>query len=508
VDSNPGSHQDCPKSTENPAPLRLVDVMSSDMLRLVETKGSILKYAALSYCWGPCKAAGTRTSNVEERMISFSLASLPRTLQESIVIARTLKIPYIWIDRICIVQGSGEWATEAGKMMSYYANAYLTIVPVACSSAQESFLGLHQRWVSAMLPGFWVGEPEREMQLNHPTWNHVETEVDLSAWNERAWTFQERRLSARSAFFGRNGIRFECRCAAFEQYNFRNRAQQNAEVFLPLPHSRSSEWNTLEMVRIKWYNIVTQYVERHLAFESDRLIALSGIAEQFGMLFGGQDEYISGFWKNDLCHGLCWRFWKGFSWGLRDAASLQKSPSFPSWSWCAMRRPVTWADGTGSIPCAQLLEAVKPSDPTSTAAIQGETVKLVLEAWTFSPAILTQNIPNELDIHVRLDAEEEPTEDLSALGECIAVVLSAYLPDGADEQVWRASPTEMLHEVYGLIVQKAGSLHGGVEEHIRLGIFEIICDGMDSPGLGEDSKSRAESLYRQVYASRCALALV
>ena len=209
--------------------------MSGDTLRLIDTQGLTLKYAALSYCWGSCKAGGTRTSNVADRMVAFRLSSLPQTLQDSIVLARTLKIPYIWIDRLCIVQGSKEWATEAGKMMSYYANAYLTIVPIVCSSAEQSFMNPPQRWVSERLTGFWSGRSERELQFNHPAWDHVETETDRSAWNKRAWTFQERRLSARSVYFGRNGIRFECRGAAFEEHNFYDSVQQNHEVFLPLP---------------------------------------------------------------------------------------------------------------------------------------------------------------------------------------------------------------------------------------------------------------------------------
>ncbi|KAK5270626.1 hypothetical protein LTR96_003903 [Exophiala xenobiotica] len=507
ADTKSSAHTNCPKSKENPAPLRLVEVMSGDTLRLVETQSSSLKYAALSYCWGSCKAAGTRTSNVAERMVSFKLGILPQTLQDSIVIAHALKIRYIWIDRLCIVQGCGEWAMEAGKMMSYYANSYLTIVPVACSSAEESFLGQRQQWVSERMTGFWVGKPEREFQFNHPHWEHVETEVDRSAWNERAWTFQERLLSARSVFFGRNGIRFECRGAAFEEYNFHDPAQQNPEVFLPSPNTQSSEWDSLEKVRGKWYNMVTQYVERHLAFETDRLIALAGVAERFGILFGDQDEYLSGFFKNDLSHALCWRFWKGYSRSLEEGISLTKSSSFPSWSWCCMKRPITWTDGTGSIPCAQLLEAVKSTPDKCDPAVQGETVKLVLEAWAFPAAAVGQSVPDALEFNVRLDTEEEPTEDLSVLGGDMAVVLSAYLPDGMDEQQWRGSKATMLHEVYGLIVRKAGSQHQGIEEYTREGIFEIVCEHLDAD-VGEDSKQVTELFYQQIYASRCAVALI
>src|SRR5437764_2661962 len=100
-------------------------------------------------------------------------------------------------------------------------------------------------------------------------------------------------------------------------------------TFLTSPNHCSPEWDNLEKVRSLWYLMVSEYVERQLTFESDRLIALSGVAQKFGILFGGRDEYITGFWKNDLCHGLCWRPWIGWSRKLRDTWSLTKSLSFP-----------------------------------------------------------------------------------------------------------------------------------------------------------------------------------
>jgi hypothetical protein len=135
----------------------------------------------------------------------------------------------------------------------------------------------------------------------------------------------------------------------------------------------------------------------------------------------------------------------------------------------------------------------------------------VLEAWAFPAAAVGQSVPDALEINIRLDTEEEPTKDLSVLGGDMAVVLSAYLPDGMDEQQWRGSEATMLHEVYGLIVRKAGSQHQGIEEYTREGIFEIVCEHLDAD-VGEDtsttSKQVTELFYRQIYASRCAVALI
>ena len=158
-----------------------------------------------------------------------------------------------------------------------------------------------------------------------------------------------------------------------------------------------------------------------------------------------------------------------------------------------MKRPITWADGVGSIPCAELVETVKPLDE-ATLAVKVEAAKLVLEAWVLQAGMLARNLPDVLAIHVRLDAEREPSEDLGVLSGYTAVVLSVYL-EGGDEARWVASRTSMLHEVYGLIVSQAGSQHNGVEEYTRVGMFEILCD-MDVEQEGKASRWQSPTISK------------
>lgn len=152
VDSKSSEHVGCSKSKENPAPLRLLEVMDGDTVRLVETEGKTLTYAILSYCWGGSQAledVKTRQKDIATRMTGFPLCSIPQTLQDSIIVARRLKIPYIWIDSMCIVQDSDkEWRTESRRMMSYYENSYLTIIPVLCTNADQGFLGPRPHWIA------------------------------------------------------------------------------------------------------------------------------------------------------------------------------------------------------------------------------------------------------------------------------------------------------------------------------------------------------------------------
>lgn len=56
---------------------------------------------------------------------------------------------------------------------------------------------------------------------------------------------------------------------------------------------------------VLWYRILNEYSLRQLSFESDRLDAISGLAERLSRITG--DEYIGGMWKSNLLECLQWR---------------------------------------------------------------------------------------------------------------------------------------------------------------------------------------------------------
>jgi hypothetical protein len=159
-------------------------------------------------------------------------------------------------------------------------------------------------------------------------------------------------------------VGWDCRGATDEELNQRESGQEDAKNFLGSSGHFPPEWDTLESARYKWYQILSEYVERHLRYESEKLVALSGFARKVGILFDNNEEYISGFWGNDLYHSLCWRFWSERLELPRGKAmwKMIKSLFFPSWLWCSMGRPIMWTDPTGFIQCADLYGDVKSSD--------------------------------------------------------------------------------------------------------------------------------------------------
>ncbi|KAH8599532.1 heterokaryon incompatibility protein-domain-containing protein [Bisporella sp. PMI_857] len=125
------SHLDCQRPPLSLLPTRVIDVGSDyqrECPKLLECGGQTGSYIALSHCWGSGRHFTTETSNISERMKGMTWGSLPKTFQDAISITRKLKIRYLWIDSLCILQDdSADWDKELSKMSDIYKNSYLTI---------------------------------------------------------------------------------------------------------------------------------------------------------------------------------------------------------------------------------------------------------------------------------------------------------------------------------------------------------------------------------------------
>lgn len=128
-------------------------------MKLEKMDGQRVAYAALSYCWGDSPGLElnkTTMENVTSRLDPFPLDKLPLTLQEAVRMTRSLRIKYLWIDALCIVQDcQEEWKSEAQKMMKYYAAAYVTIVPLMSDSADTGLRMQSDRRYYGTFTGPW-----------------------------------------------------------------------------------------------------------------------------------------------------------------------------------------------------------------------------------------------------------------------------------------------------------------------------------------------------------------
>ncbi|KAJ4212990.1 hypothetical protein NW759_011251 [Fusarium solani] len=483
-------HSECSYPGTIAAPLRLLNISDEKMIRLEETNNRDIPYVILSYCWGPAKVvfdARTVLANLPERLSGFRTDTLPQTLQDSIALAHRLGASHIWIDALCIVQDSGEWIYESMRMMQYYEMAQFTIVPIDSSGAEKGFLRNRPPWAEDIIQ--WKGSLSH-LQFSFPSFKSVEEAgpATSSPWASRGWTFQERLLSSRLVFIGCDEVKFRCR-AGWGKHASRTpiTLESLGSYFLPLSPTYaadSNDWNSVEMIRDKWYQILSEYSQRSLTQQSDKLIALSGITSKINQLLGKHEKYLDGHWESDLWHGLTWRRVP-----VRGKPSWPtvKSEEFPSWSWCCMNQPLVWQDGTASVDDIRLIEVVRQGTGTD-----GKVKKLIVGGWIF-PIRLLAEVPDDLEVDFYLDSLSDSSGDLVKQDAVQVVLLKAYL-DGDDKEDWLKTPAAKPHDVCGLIVEPTDDRHEGYVVYRRLGIVDIL------PGWDfnfSSSESTAGSLFYQ-----------
>jgi hypothetical protein len=119
---------------------------------------------------------------------------LTKNFQQAIEVARFLDVGYMWIDSLCIIQGSTEdWKREATKMHLVYRNSYCNIAIV--DAGDKNGGAFRDRVPENILPTLYLPKAELPMFGGKKAWRVVlkdmwETELLQSFLYVRAWVFQ------------------------------------------------------------------------------------------------------------------------------------------------------------------------------------------------------------------------------------------------------------------------------------------------------------------------------
>ena len=120
-----------PKTSSTTLPARLIDVGLDDthIPRLVDTAGQTGCYVALSHCSsGSRKSSETRltVSNMSRLQQGIEPSEVSRSVSDAINLTRSLRMRYLWIDALCVVQGDLDGLSQ---MSDIYRSAVVTVVP-------------------------------------------------------------------------------------------------------------------------------------------------------------------------------------------------------------------------------------------------------------------------------------------------------------------------------------------------------------------------------------------
>lgn len=342
-------------------PTRILD-LSNERIRLQcdFDRISNLEYLTLSHVWG--KDPSRQLRLVEDRVAEFQEEILDSGMShiyiEAIRITRALGFQFLWIDSLCIIQDSEEdWTREASRIAAVYGNATCTLSYIFPPEGPferprkdpRNSAPCILRQPSDMSKGIYVGH-------RFPT---TCDGLDLRRYPlfKRAWVMQERLLSTRTVYLGLENLVWECcqllsdelfgseglsawptfAATPFTKADFATKAGDIAITTAEEP-ARSDQGGGIESSPkffYSWNRLCTKYSGLQLTKESDRSIAIAGIAEAMHKAHGL--TYLAGIWKEDFQFGLLWNV-SSLSWGLERRFD-KHSCDIPSWSWLS-RSPV------------------------------------------------------------------------------------------------------------------------------------------------------------------------
>ncbi|KAJ4987408.1 heterokaryon incompatibility protein [Stagonosporopsis vannaccii] len=355
-------HMDCMRRRKGVSkaagfvPTRLLDISGAPetAVLVIETAKTTVQgpYCSLSHCWGKPDFVQLRDNNRKSYMtdgVPWSL--LTNNFKQAIEIARFLDIRYIWIDSLCIIQGStADWGREASKMHLVYRHSYCNIA-IADSIGQYGG-AFREREPLDVSPVKYIPRDGSSMfsgrnwrALSEDLWAR---ELLQSSLYTRGWVFQERMLAPRILHFARSQVFWDCpslsACEALPaglprpmdkiagpDRHWRGRLQESGD-------SHDLAGPNDQPLSVYWQTAVRNYTSCDLTQRSDKLIALWGIAKLIKDDMGV--EYGEGLWEDNLEDQLAWRVAEC---KLKERP-VTKKRKIPSWSWASMDGEIIVAD--------------------------------------------------------------------------------------------------------------------------------------------------------------------
>lgn len=358
------SHFQCnlPKISTSYRPTRLLKLDNPHTFHLVlgTECPPTLRYVALSYCWGQRPVESLLRllqSTVEDLSQEQPVENFPMTFRDAINVAQHFGVNYIWIDRLCIFQDSPkDWKREASTMQDVYRNALFSISALGAKDDQDGcFFERDPAKVAPTIVRFKMTEDgeKKAFRLGSEKGGSWRLFFENEPLVQRSWVVQERLLAPRTLHFGSKQVFWECREASYCEmhphgvYNFKHddddegggtqEADRNPKhpflwkQLLDAPN-RMRASDPYERLFADWNMLIDYYVSRELTVPSDKLVALSGLANnmkaELQQLRPGPHRYVAGLWEETLMETLMWNVVSPARRALQYRA--------PSWSWACL----------------------------------------------------------------------------------------------------------------------------------------------------------------------------
>ncbi|KAI0458969.1 heterokaryon incompatibility protein-domain-containing protein [Xylaria acuta] len=351
-------HESCRADEKNLwLPTRLLDlhpslsakgairVIRTDDLPAIDRLNGV-QYLTLSHTWGQLGPTRLTMSNMRDMAEGIKIMDLPRMFRDTIQIAQRLKIRFLWIDSLCIIQDSpDDWANECSAMDKVYRHGICNIS--ACNGKDSAASLFAARAPQAGAPIVFTQKYTDRVVRFSVIPDYVDLVRRHANLYSRGWVFQERLLSPRIVHFA-HFLSWECHaCLITEMYD--ESVTPHRLRFPQLPASErgwvfaneSSEYPTHAA---RWWRLVQIYTRAKLTYQNDKLIAVAGLARAFSSVI--REPYYAGIWGGaDLILSLLW-----ISWPRLSVESMpQTAYRAPSWSWASVEGEVYYEPSSRSV---------------------------------------------------------------------------------------------------------------------------------------------------------------
>ena len=404
-------HPQCPNSTTARLPARILDIgtVLNDIVRLKTTSNEEGQYACLSHCWGQTPTLALTRSNLSSFHQEIPWDSLQSVYTDAIAFCRLLGIRYLWIDSLCVVQDSNsDWEHESAEMHSYYGNS---IVCIAATSAATHDSGcrshpstiIHEGTDPNGVPYHVYARPV----VPHITDTGYSEQLRIFPLLQRAWVYQERRMSPRILHITDREIFFECNsmtsceCGGSDkpEVNSRGVWTKARESYFTSHRNITKSQDPNFQIQFEWWSFVYAYSHLNLTKLSDRLPALSGLAQMAHRRREAHHvptgRYLAGCWEGSIINDMAWAIGPDLrrdvepGWYFETPRKLPPFPHSramcpkpaeyiaPSWSWASATERVDYPPFAHPGHLCEVLDAhVELVSPDQHGAVRSGFLKL------------------------------------------------------------------------------------------------------------------------------------
>ncbi|KAI1770788.1 heterokaryon incompatibility protein-domain-containing protein [Hypoxylon cercidicola] len=320
------SHPKCKAFRTEYMPRRVLEIKEGPKqptVRLCTDPPSAL-YVTLSYCWGGDQHSKTLKTRLGQYEQGILFDTLPKTIQDAVIVTLGIGLTYLWVDAICIVQDDTEDKLEQiSQMHLVYRGAYFTIAAANSPTSYDGFLQPRVRYRPTRVPARMDDNVFTEVLLS-PEYSGLVTSDHLFL---RGWTFQETHLSTRIAVYGPREMVFCCLEGVRSDGGTATQIRTRTSAFSGAIDPGNQVFGSLQHPN-GWASIIEQYSGRNLTDETDKLPGIAALAEEYAQT-KPVTEYFAGMWREDFLLQCLWTV----------SPFRARRPSVytaPSWSWASV----------------------------------------------------------------------------------------------------------------------------------------------------------------------------